>query len=173
MVKRHQTFIVRLIGISFMLCAALFSEPSWLAADETEMPAFPTLNWGAGREEIQISLGVPAFAAESILMYATEILTPAGHVAADLTLWFRADELFFASYAFPIADRSDGELSAQFESISERLWATYDEPSSRAWTPDSFTTEVWNLDDLDIEHTLILDPGRIDHVVTFTASQSE
>ncbi len=167
----HQSDNVRLIVAWFVVSAVAFGTPSGLAADETETPVFPTLNWGTGTEEIQANLGVPAFAADSILMYATEILTTEGAVAADLTLWFRADKLFFASYAFQIAGRSDDELSTQFESISERLRAAYDEPSSRASTPGSFTTEVWNLDELDIEHTLILDPGRVDHVVTVTAPQ--
>ena len=162
---------VRLIMAWFVVSAVAFGTPSGLAADEIETLVFPTLNWGAGTEEIQITLGTPAFAAESILMYATEILTAEGAIAADLTLWFRTDKLFFASYAFPVIGRTDVELSAEFESISERLRAAYEEPSSRASKPGSFTTEVWNLDELDIEHTLILDPGRVGHVVTLTASQ--
>ena len=167
----HQSDIVRLIVAWFVIFAAAFGSPPGLAADETETPAFPTLNWGAGVEEIQADLGVPAFAADSILIYPTEILTAEGAVAADLTLWFRTDNLFFASYAFQIVDRSNDDLSVQFQTISERLRAAYDAPSSRASKPGSFTTEVWNLEELDIEHTLILDPGRVDHVVTFTASR--
>lgn len=168
--KRHRMRNLRLLT-AVLVIIAVTGPSTLLVADETETPVFPTLNWGAGGEEIQIALGTPAFAAESILMYATEILTTEGAIAADLTLWFRTDKLFFASYAFLVIGRTDDELSAEFESISERLRAAYDEPSSRASTPGSFTTEVWNLDDLDIEHTLILDPGRVDHVVTLTASQ--
>ncbi|MEE8440927.1 MAG: hypothetical protein V3S41_04330 [Spirochaetia bacterium] len=169
--KSYQSAVVRPIVTLLALFIAVFGAPIRLGADETREPAFPTLTWGAGREEIQMNLGVPAFTADSILMYRAEVLTPEGAVAADLTLWFRADKLFFASYAFQVADRSKGDVSAEFESVSEQMQAIYGEPSSRASTPGSFTTEVWNLDDVDIEHTLVLDPGRLDHVVSFTAAR--
>jgi len=172
-VNCHQSDTVGLFRAILMIVIVLFGTPTLLWADETETPAFPTLNWGGTEEDIQSARGVPAFAAESILMYRAEILTAADPVAADLTLWFRADALFFASYAFQVADKSEDDLFGQFESISEHLRTAYDAPSSRASTPDSFITEVWNLDRVDIEHTLILDPGRVSHDVTFTASQSE
>jgi len=139
-VKRHQSDIVGLIRAILVIAIVLFGTPTMLRADETETPAFPTLNLGDTEEEVQIALGVPAFAAESILMYRADILTGGGPVAADLTLWFRADALFFASYAFQVADRSEDDLLGRFESISERLRAAYDAPSSRASTLDSFIT---------------------------------
>lgn len=169
--KSHQMHIMRVITTSLMISAAMFGPSSRLPADELKPPISPALNWGAGPEEIQSDLGTPAFMADSILIYLAEINTSEGAIEADLTLWFRGDELFFASYAFPVEGRSERELTVQFESISDWLRATYDEPSSRAFTPNSFTTEVWNLDEIDIEHTLILETGRVEHVVTFTASQ--
>ena len=139
-------------------------------ATQSTVPPFSQLAMGASPDEIRTQLGPPAFAEDSILMYATEALTPQGPVAADLTLWFSSGELFFASYALPVDGLTETDLASQFDAISQTLRAEFGEPSSRASTPGSFTTEVWNLDDINIEHTIILDAGRTDHVVTITSA---
>ena len=169
--KQHQLVATRRFPAPWLLILAVVCLPSLLSTDETEPSGFPTLNWGATVEEVQLNLGPPAFAAQSILMYSTAVVTGAGTAAADLTLWFQADRLFFASYAFRADGISADGLTADFESISEQLRLAFDQPSSRATEPGSFTTEVWNLDEIDIEHTLILDPGRVDHVVNFTVAR--
>jgi hypothetical protein len=170
-VKRHQFVITHPHRASWLIVFVALCLPAWLCADETTAEGFPILNWEATLEEIQSDLGPPAFAAESILMYSTEVVTGTGTLVADLTLWFRGARLYFASYAFRSVGLPDGGLTVDFESISEQLQLTFNQPASRASTPNSFTTEVWNLEDVDIEHTIILDPGRLDHVVNFTVAQ--
>lgn len=166
--NRHGSGAKSGLTIIVSLVAGLICTASWVAADETQ-PGFPPLNWGANADEIMVALGPPAFVAESILMYQTAVVTDSGTIPADLTLWFDDDLLYYASFALPVAPIN--RLEADFEAISRALVVTFDLPSSQAAEPGSFTTEVWNLDTLGIEHTLILEPGRVDHIVTFTVNE--
>lgn len=99
-------------------------------------------------------------------MYSVEL----PGLSADLTLWFVAQALVFASYSLPVTGTA-GEFKAHFEQVSGMLQERYGKPFSRASSDDVYTTETWILEQGDIEHTVRLDRDRPDHTVVFTAPQ--
>jgi hypothetical protein len=124
--------------------------------------------WNASSEYSIGLLGAPGFAAESFLIYPATV--PAGDevYSADLTLWFQDDKLVFASYSFPVDDPDQGPLTESFTGVSLLLASVFGEPTSRSSEVDLFTTEFWDGLEYSIEHTLILEPGRMDHSLTLT-----
>lgn len=165
------------------LVAVTGTTPMWAddAPDaDAAQPAFALPPWGSDRETVVDSLGPPAFATDTILMYAvllpptlaTEDLAAVPY-AADLTLWFTSGKLSYASYALPPDETAPAKLTAQFASVAALLREAYGPPASQTESAGVFITEVWNLDDTDIEHTVVLDPARRDHVVVFRAGRIE
>ena len=153
----------RRIGLCLVMAISL-AVPT--AAQEAPNPltALGPFPWGASEEEITERFGPPSFADASFLIYAVVV----GDAESDLPLWFSSDKLTYAIYSFPV-DSPAEVIKNHFSAISAMLSTAYGKPTSRAGIEDGYATETWILESVDIEHTVILEPNRVDHTAVFAA----
>ena len=163
-VKRFSSATLSAFAASLLLLAPIAA----LAQDSARPTRFGPFPWGSTPSEVREAYGTPYLAEPSILLYSVTVQD----TTADLTFWFSSGELVYASYAFPAADTAE-RLMERYRQLGRELRVIYGLPSSTAGDEIDYVTEAWIRKEGDIEHTVVLQPGRLEHVVVFTAPQSK